>query len=143
MLNASVMATSPGLTQDGYESQFGTTHMGYALLTKLLLPLLTRTSNNAYVRVVSVASHGHKYIPNSGFRFGIFGTRAEGLGAYRRCSSWRMFCRRGSLTSCILSLRSLLLILGLCRRSRRTGRRGRHFMSRSWLSLGLSLGTGS
>lgn len=44
MLNAGIMMTPPGLTSDGYELQFGTNHVGHALLAKLLLPLLLRTA---------------------------------------------------------------------------------------------------
>ncbi|KAL5612147.1 hypothetical protein BROUX41_000309 [Berkeleyomyces rouxiae] len=61
ILNAGIMATPPALTKDGYECQFGTNHMGHALLTKLLLPTLVKTAAepNADVRVVSLASAGH------------------------------------------------------------------------------------
>ncbi|KAI1033877.1 hypothetical protein LB503_011087 [Fusarium chuoi] len=44
MLNAGIMGCPPGQTTEGYEVQFGTNHMGHALLTKMLLPLLTRTA---------------------------------------------------------------------------------------------------
>lgn len=47
MLNAGIMATPAATTVDGYEIQFGTNHVGHALLTKLLLPLLLRTANAA------------------------------------------------------------------------------------------------
>jgi NAD(P)-dependent dehydrogenase (short-subunit alcohol dehydrogenase family) len=42
--NAGIMATPYSLTTDGYENQFGTNHMGHALLTKLLMPTLLSTS---------------------------------------------------------------------------------------------------
>lgn len=61
-LNAGVMALPPGQTKEGYEIQFGTNHMGHALLTKLLLPTLKRTAkevDGADVRVVAVSSIGH------------------------------------------------------------------------------------
>jgi retinol dehydrogenase 12 len=66
MLNAGVMATPAGTTADGYEGQFGTNHMGHALLTKLLLPILTSTAAhapNADVRVVVLTSDLHSYAP--------------------------------------------------------------------------------
>ena len=37
--NAGIMAQPEGLTTDGYELQFGTNHMGHALLTKRLLSI--------------------------------------------------------------------------------------------------------
>ncbi|KAJ5604096.1 Short-chain dehydrogenase/reductase SDR [Penicillium hordei] len=40
MCNTGIMATPPGLTADGYEIQFGTNHLGHALLIRKLLPLL-------------------------------------------------------------------------------------------------------
>jgi NAD(P)-dependent dehydrogenase (short-subunit alcohol dehydrogenase family) len=43
--NAGIMATPAATTEDGYEIQIGTNHMGHALLTKLLLPLLEQTAN--------------------------------------------------------------------------------------------------
>ncbi|KAK1765024.1 hypothetical protein QBC33DRAFT_545526 [Phialemonium atrogriseum] len=85
MLNAGIMAIPPGLTSSGYELQFGTNHMGHALLTKLLLPLLTNTAAaDADVRVVSLSSHGHVYLPRGGFRFDSLRTTADSMGAYWR-----------------------------------------------------------
>jgi NAD(P)-dependent dehydrogenase (short-subunit alcohol dehydrogenase family) len=55
--NAGVMALPPGLTQDGYEVQFGTNHMGHALLLKYLLPLMARTASAGHdVRLVTTTS---------------------------------------------------------------------------------------
>ncbi|KAH7376656.1 retinol dehydrogenase [Plectosphaerella cucumerina] len=62
--NAGIMATPPGTTKEGYEEQFGTNHMGHALLTKLLLPTLKATAANAppqSVRVVVLSSLVEKY----------------------------------------------------------------------------------
>ncbi|KAI9855080.1 MAG: hypothetical protein M1813_000564 [Trichoglossum hirsutum] len=70
--NAGIMFVPPGLTADGYEIQFGTNHLGHALLTKLLLPTLLRTTAdqpNADVRVVSVSSTAHAAHPLGGIRF--------------------------------------------------------------------------
>jgi NAD(P)-dependent dehydrogenase (short-subunit alcohol dehydrogenase family) len=44
MNNAGVMAQPAGLTEDGYEIQFGSNYMGPALFTRLLLPTLQRTT---------------------------------------------------------------------------------------------------
>ena len=79
------MATPPGLTTDGYELQFGTNHMGHALLTKLLLPTLLRTAEstpeNPDVRVVDVTSLGFTVAPKGGILFPELKTRCDwGMG---------------------------------------------------------------
>ncbi|KAI8715926.1 hypothetical protein NCS52_01101600 [Fusarium sp. LHS14.1] len=83
MLNAGIMAVPPALTKDGYEIQFGTNHMGHAYLTKLLLPVLEKTSPEeveAKPRVVCLASHGHVYLRKGGFDFGTLRTTGESTG---------------------------------------------------------------
>jgi NAD(P)-dependent dehydrogenase (short-subunit alcohol dehydrogenase family) len=59
--NAGVMNLPPGLTSEGYELQFGTNHMGHALFTKLLMPLLSRTAAapNSDVRILNLSSAAH------------------------------------------------------------------------------------
>lgn len=63
--NAGIMATPPGTTKEGYEEQFGTNHMGHALLTKLLLPTLKKTAAATNppqdVRVVVLSSLVEKW----------------------------------------------------------------------------------
>ncbi|TLD33722.1 hypothetical protein PspLS_01638 [Pyricularia sp. CBS 133598] len=56
--NAGVVGTPPGLTRDGYETQWGTNHMGHSLFTRLLLPLLEKTAEGGRVdvRVINVSS---------------------------------------------------------------------------------------
>lgn len=65
------MATPTGLTTDGYELQFGTNHVGHALLIKKLLPLLVKTSEqpNADVRIVILTSLGFAFHPRGGIAF--------------------------------------------------------------------------
>jgi NAD(P)-dependent dehydrogenase (short-subunit alcohol dehydrogenase family) len=58
--NAGVMACPQGTTQDGFELQFGTNHLGHFLLTCLLAPALRRAAPS---RVVSVSSRGHHISP--------------------------------------------------------------------------------
>lgn len=72
MNNAGIMAQPPGLTEDGFEIQFGTNHMGHALFTKLLLPLLTKTAAqpNSDVRIVNLTSDVHMHAPKAGFLLG-------------------------------------------------------------------------
>ncbi|KAH7079777.1 hypothetical protein FB567DRAFT_607236 [Paraphoma chrysanthemicola] len=69
--NAGLFGVPPGLTEDGYEMQFGSNHMGPALLTRLLLPLLERTAQlpNSDVRVVQLSSDGIKFAPKGGILF--------------------------------------------------------------------------
>ncbi len=65
MNNAGIMATPLAETEDGYESQFGTNHMGHALFTKLLLPTLLDTAKEegSDVRIVNLSSEGHNLAP--------------------------------------------------------------------------------
>jgi NAD(P)-dependent dehydrogenase (short-subunit alcohol dehydrogenase family) len=51
--NAGIMMVPAGLTVDGFETQFGTNHLGHFALTNLLLPHVTD-------RVVTVASTAHR-----------------------------------------------------------------------------------
>jgi retinol dehydrogenase-12 len=71
ILNAGVMALGAGRTTNGYEVQFGTNHMGHALLTKLLLPTLLNTANmsGAEARVVCLTSIGHISTSWNGIEF--------------------------------------------------------------------------
>jgi NAD(P)-dependent dehydrogenase (short-subunit alcohol dehydrogenase family) len=66
------MGGAPGVTADGYEKQFGTNHVGHALLLHLLLPLLLQTSATSTTkpRVISTSSRGHKAVlPPGGIVF--------------------------------------------------------------------------
>ena len=56
MNNAGVMAVPRVTTEDGFESQLGTNHLGHFALTGLLLPTLLAA---AEPRVVTVASNAH------------------------------------------------------------------------------------
>ena len=58
--NAGVMACPFAKTEDGFELQFGTNHLGHFLLTGLLAPALLR---GAPARVVSLSSRGHQQSP--------------------------------------------------------------------------------
>jgi len=55
--NAGIMTTPYFQTQDGFEGQTGTNHLGHFALTGLLLPVLQKTSRS---RVVNVSSIAHK-----------------------------------------------------------------------------------
>jgi NAD(P)-dependent dehydrogenase (short-subunit alcohol dehydrogenase family) len=54
--NAGVMAVAQGRTTDGFETQFGTNHLGHFALTGLLLPMLLASPG---ARVVTVSSTMH------------------------------------------------------------------------------------
>ncbi|TQN70336.1 Retinol dehydrogenase 12 [Colletotrichum shisoi] len=62
ILNAGVMATPEGRTEDGFETQFGTNHLGHFLLFQLLKPALlaaTSPGSEFQSRVVSLSSLAH------------------------------------------------------------------------------------
>ena len=54
--NAGVMVCPFGRTADGFETQFGTNHLGHFLLTALLMPAI---GNGETPRVVNLSSGGH------------------------------------------------------------------------------------
>ena len=66
--NAGIMSVPYSLTKDGYEVQFGTNHMGHALLTKLLMPTLLKTAEEpgSDVRVINLSSDAHNMAPGPG-----------------------------------------------------------------------------
>ena len=55
--NAGIMACPEARVGPGWESQFGTNHMGHFAMTKALMPLLEKGKNT---RVVALSSIGHK-----------------------------------------------------------------------------------
>jgi NAD(P)-dependent dehydrogenase (short-subunit alcohol dehydrogenase family) len=54
--NAGVMATPFGHTSDGFETQFGTNHLGHFLLVNRIAPLMGAGS-----RLINLSSSGHRY----------------------------------------------------------------------------------
>ena len=58
--NAGIMACPYGVTEDGFEKQFGTNHLGHFLLTNLIMDKILKSKTP---RVVSVSSGGHRFNP--------------------------------------------------------------------------------
>lgn len=56
--NAGIMTCPESRTEEGFEMQFGTNHLGHFLLTNLLLPLMKRAAPGA--RIVNVSSLAHE-----------------------------------------------------------------------------------
>jgi NAD(P)-dependent dehydrogenase (short-subunit alcohol dehydrogenase family) len=68
--NAGIMALPANVTKDGYEIQFGTNHLGHALLIKHLLPTMLQTSEaHGDARIVSLTSAGLHAAPSGGVIF--------------------------------------------------------------------------
>ncbi|KAF4969503.1 hypothetical protein FSARC_3289 [Fusarium sarcochroum] len=84
-LNAGVMGVAAGLTEDGYEYQFGINHLGHALLAKLLLPTLLRTAElGRDVRVIITTSCSHRNAPSGGIDFDTLRTDAKDMQTLKR-----------------------------------------------------------
>ncbi|KAI1136476.1 NAD(P)-binding protein [Hypoxylon sp. FL0543] len=90
LANAGIMAKPAGLSTDGYEVHFATNHMGHALLTKKLLPLLEQTADlpNSDVRVIYTTSLGWR---NGTLDFARLKTTQEAiLGRWVRYSNSKL-----------------------------------------------------
>jgi NAD(P)-dependent dehydrogenase (short-subunit alcohol dehydrogenase family) len=100
ILNAGVMAPPRRLTADGFESQFGTNHLGHFALTGLLLgPLLAAPSP----RVVTISSGAH--------RMGVI--RFDDLQSEHGYNNWRAYGQS--------KLANLMFSFELDRRARAAG----------------------
>ncbi|RAL08786.1 oxidoreductase, short-chain dehydrogenase/reductase family [Aspergillus homomorphus CBS 101889] len=87
MCNAGIMATPLGLTADGYEVQFGTNHLGHALLIQKLLPRLQATAGEGKdVRIFLLTSLAYRMYPRGGVVFEHLSTTQEysALGGWVR-----------------------------------------------------------
>jgi retinol dehydrogenase 12 len=69
--NSGVCMVPPALTEDGYEIQLGTNHLGHALLIKLLMPILLKTAAQPPedVRIIIISSSVHTWAPKGGINF--------------------------------------------------------------------------
>lgn len=84
--NAGIMACPPGTTSEGYEIQFGTNHVGHALFTKLLLPIMRKTAQEpgSDVRIVNLTSIGHNNAPKGGVVFEDVKSDMKGYSTWSR-----------------------------------------------------------
>lgn len=88
MCNAGIMAKPPSLTPDGYELQFGTNHLGHALLIKKFLPLLEkRKSEGGDARIILLTSEAWFLHPKGGIVFNDLKTPQ----AFWAGGSWRRY----------------------------------------------------
>jgi NAD(P)-dependent dehydrogenase (short-subunit alcohol dehydrogenase family) len=87
--NAGIMAVPPALTIDGYELQFGTNHLGHALLTKLLLPTMISTAKlpGTDIRVVFLSSEAFQGHPVGGIIFSDLKTTQD----YKIMGRWARY----------------------------------------------------
>jgi NAD(P)-dependent dehydrogenase (short-subunit alcohol dehydrogenase family) len=87
MNSGGVMAMPEGLTKNGYEIQFGTNHLGHALLTNKLLPLMLKTAGQpgSDVRIVNLTSIGQEWFsPKDGIMVDQARTTLTALGPWGR-----------------------------------------------------------
>ncbi|KAF0319240.1 retinol dehydrogenase [Colletotrichum asianum] len=83
--NAGIMSTPDGLTKEGYEIQFGTNHMGHALFTQLLLPVMKKTANeNPDVRIVFLSSGAEGWAPKGTYEFDKLKTKMPEIASRYR-----------------------------------------------------------
>jgi NAD(P)-dependent dehydrogenase (short-subunit alcohol dehydrogenase family) len=82
--NAGIMAGPPGLTDEGYEVQFGVNFLAHALWIKLLLPDLERgasaSEEQGDARIVLLTSLAFQVGPKAGIVFDDLKTTQENLG---------------------------------------------------------------
>ena len=77
--NAGAIQMSRSETADGFETTFGVNHLGYFLLTDLLLDLLKASTP---ARIVNVASRAHLRAPGMNFDDLNAKQKFSGMGAY-------------------------------------------------------------
>lgn len=76
--NAGIMQTPQGRTEDGFELQFGTNHLGHFLLNYLTFDLVTARAG----RIVPVSSIAHRAAPRINFEDPMFSSEYSPSKAY-------------------------------------------------------------
>ncbi|KND91982.1 putative oxidoreductase [Tolypocladium ophioglossoides CBS 100239] len=81
--NSGIMCVDAAVTEDGYQIEWQTNHLGHALLIKLLLPLLRETAAGGNdVRIVNLTSQAYKQAPHGGIDFATLNTPQDTLGNF-------------------------------------------------------------
>ncbi|KAI2610581.1 NAD(P)-binding protein [Hypoxylon sp. NC1633] len=96
--NAGVMAPPPGLTEEGFEIQWGSNYLAHAVIVQLLRPLMLRTAEGgADVRLIHVTSYGHNLAPSGGIQFEHLREADAGGGEFLRYGQSKLaqilYCR--------------------------------------------------
>lgn len=112
--NAGIMAIPRRLTQDGFEMQLGTNHLGHFALTSKLYPLLKQDAGGRVVNVSSMAHRAGKM-------------NFDDLHGKRSYSRWGAYCQS--------KLANLLFTLELCRRTQGTPKGNAHAPATPVLSV--------
>lgn len=89
--NAGVMVTPEGRTQDGFETQFGTNHLGHFLLFNLIWPaLLAAATPQVNSRAVFLSSAAHRYSEVSFDKYNLRGEydRWRAYGQSKAANMW-------------------------------------------------------
>lgn len=84
MCNAGVMAASPGLSKDGFETHFAINHLAHAMIIRSLLPILIKTAEapGSDVRVVCTTSEGWRGHPSGGVNWDKVRTKTGGAAIW-------------------------------------------------------------
>ncbi|ERL94284.1 hypothetical protein D910_11565 [Dendroctonus ponderosae] len=76
--NAGIMICPEGKTEDGFETQFGTNHLGHFLFTVLLLPKISQSERSRIVTLSSIAHEPYDRIDGCmGHRLNVIGDKLK------------------------------------------------------------------